>query len=199
RGVVVAACQTVARSGPSAARRLRSCLESTRGRSFSRRASSVSSAEALFPRTLEAARDEPVVGIYGAIAALGEACHVARPLDAEPPVLERGLAIHLQLLSSSQRRCDLRRLERCNEGACHGVVDLYATDVEAIAAAPLDEMLSRTVVTGRRVATPVVCAQTAATMFAAGEPLEQCAAFPAPPALCGPGRVFFAMRCWLVS
>jgi hypothetical protein len=51
--------------------------------------------EALFPRTLEAARDEPVVGIYGAIAALGEACHVARPLDAEPPVLERGLAIHL--------------------------------------------------------------------------------------------------------
>src|SRR5262249_56980791 len=66
--------------------------------------------EALFPRTLEAARDEPVVGIYGAIAALGEACHVARPLDAEPPVLERGLAIHLQLLSSSQRRCDLRRL-----------------------------------------------------------------------------------------
>jgi hypothetical protein len=56
--------------------------------------------------------------------------------------LKRGLAIHLQLLSSSQRPCDLRRLERCNEGACYGIVDLHATDVEAIAAAPLDEMLS---------------------------------------------------------
>jgi hypothetical protein len=38
-------------------------------------------------------------------------------------------------------------------------------------------MLSGAVITGRRVATPVVCAQTAATMSAAGETLEQCAAF----------------------
>ena len=81
-------------------------------------------------------RDESIVGIDGAIAALGEACRIARPLDAEPPVLERGLAIHLQLFGSSQRRCDRRRLERCNEGACHSVVDLHATNVEAIAARP---------------------------------------------------------------
>src|SRR5215216_2923168 len=134
--------------------------------------------EALLPRTLEAARDEPVVGIDGAIAPLGEACRVARPLDAEPPVLERGLAIHLELLGSSQRRCDLRRLERCNECAGHGVVDLHATDVETIAAAPLHEMLTGAVISGRRVTAAVMCAQTAAAMSAAGEALQECAAFP---------------------
>ena len=132
--------------------------------------------EALLPCTLETTRDESVVGIDGAIAALGETCRIARPLDAEPPVLERGLAIHLQLLGSSQRRCDRRRLECCNEGACHSVVDLHATDGEAIAAAPLDEMLAGTVISGRRIATPVMCAQTAAAMPAAGEALQKCAA-----------------------
>jgi hypothetical protein len=80
------------------------------------------------------------------IAALGEACRVARPLDTEPPVLEPGLAIHLELLGSCQRRCDRRRLERCNEGASHGIVDLHAADVEAIAAASLDEMLAGAVI-----------------------------------------------------
>jgi hypothetical protein len=84
----------------------------------------------------------------------------------------------------------------------HGVVDLHATDVEAIAPAPLDQMLAGAVVSGRRVATPVVRAQTASAMPAAGEALQQGAALPsltAPPALCGPGRVFLAMRCWLAS
>lgn len=106
-----------------------------------------------------------------------EACRIARPLDAEPPVLERGLAIHLQLLGSGQRRCDRPRLECCNKGARHSGVDLHATNVEAIAAAPLDEMLAGTVISGRRSAPPVMCAQTAAAMPAAGEALQKCAAF----------------------
>ena len=52
------------------------------------------------------------------------------------------------------------------------------TDVEAIAAAPLDEMLAGAVIAGRRVAAAVVRAQTAAAMPAAGEALQECAAFP---------------------
>src|SRR5207247_1392548 len=46
--------------------------------------------QTLLPRALQATRHQPVVGIDGAIATLGEACCIARPLDAEPPVLERG-------------------------------------------------------------------------------------------------------------
>src|SRR5205809_473164 len=71
--------------------------------------------QTLLPRALQATRHQPVVGIDGAIATLGEACCIARPLDAEPPVLERGRAIHLELLRSGQHRCDLCRLERCND------------------------------------------------------------------------------------
>src|SRR6266516_3568940 len=133
--------------------------------------------QTLLPRALQATRHQPVVGIDGAIATLGEACCIARPLDAEPPVLERGRAIHLELLRSGQHRCDLCRLERCNECAGHGLVDLHATDVEAIAAAPLDQMLAGTVISRHRVATAVMCAQTAAAMPAAGEALQECAAF----------------------
>ena len=40
----------------------------------------------------------------------------------------------------------------------------------------LDEMLAGTVISGRRSATPVMCAQTAAAMPAAGEALQKCAA-----------------------
>src|SRR5437660_3958208 len=133
--------------------------------------------QTLLPRALQATRHQPVVGIDGAIATLGEACCIARPLDAEPPVLERGRAIHLALLRRGQHRCDLCRLERCNECAGHGLVDLDATDVEAIAAAPLDQMLAGTVISRHRVATAVMCAQTAAAMPAAGEALQECAAF----------------------
>ena len=98
--------------------------------------------EAFLPCALEAARDEAVVWIDGTIAALGKACRIARPLDAKPPVLQRGLPVGLEPLGGSQRRCDLGWLERGNESARHRLVDLHTTDVEAIAAAPLDEMLA---------------------------------------------------------
>jgi hypothetical protein len=57
-------------------------------------------------------------------------------------VLERRLAIHIDLLGRDQCRSDFGWLKRRNECACHGVVDLHAANVEAIAAAPLDKMLA---------------------------------------------------------
>jgi len=63
-------------------------------------------------------------------------------------VLERGLAIHLDLLSSGQRRSDLGGLKRCKERACHGGVDLHAANIEAVAAATLDETLASAVISG---------------------------------------------------
>jgi hypothetical protein len=55
-------------------------------------------------------------------------------------VLERRLAIRLDLLGGGQCRSDFGWLKRCNECACHGVVDLHAANVEAVAAASLDKM-----------------------------------------------------------
>ena len=54
--------------------------------------------QALLPFAFEAARHQAVVGIDGAVAALGAARFVACPLDAETPLPERGLAIGLEPL-----------------------------------------------------------------------------------------------------
>jgi hypothetical protein len=85
--------------------------------------------------TLQAASDQPVVWIDGTVAALGAARFVACPLDAETPLLERGLAICFEPLGSGERGSELCRLEGGDEGQRDGLVDLNAANVEAISAA----------------------------------------------------------------
>jgi hypothetical protein len=50
--------------------------------------------------------------VDGTIAPLGEACCVARPLDAEPALLERVLAIRLEPLGRGYSSCELARAQR---------------------------------------------------------------------------------------
>ena len=152
RGVVVVAVHTAARSGPSAHQAI-ALLDREHARALLLATSQLSlrslkRCQTFLPFALEATRHQPVVGIDGAIATLGKACCIARPLDAKPPVLERELAIHLDLLGSGQRRSDLGGLKRCKECACHGVVDLHAANVEAVAAATLDKTLAGAVISG---------------------------------------------------
>ena len=84
--------------------------------------------------------------------------------------LERGIAIHLDLLGGGQCRSDFGWLKRCNECACHGV-DLHAANVEAVAAAPLDKMLAGAVISRCRITAAIMRAQTAAAVPATGEAL----------------------------
>jgi len=73
------------------------------------------------------------------VAALGAACFVACPLDAETPLPERGLAIGLEPLRGGDSGGELCWLESGDEGPRDGLVDLDAADVEAIDAAALDQ------------------------------------------------------------
>jgi hypothetical protein len=86
-------------------------------------------------------------------------------------VLERRLAIHLDLLGGGQCRSDFGWLKRCNECARHGVVDLHAANVEALAAAALDKMLAGAVISRCRITAAIMRAQTAAAVPATGEAL----------------------------
>jgi hypothetical protein len=61
----------------------------------------------VLPLALEAAGNKPVVGIDGAIAAFGTARLVARPLDAEAPLLECGLSVALKAPGRGQSGGDL--------------------------------------------------------------------------------------------
>src|SRR5208282_6698446 len=99
-------------------------------------------AQALLPFALEAASDQAVVGIDGAVAALGAARFVACPLDAETPLPERCLAVGLEPLCRGASGGELRRLEGGEEGLGDGLVDLDAADIEAIDAAAFDQDLA---------------------------------------------------------
>src|SRR5262249_29376637 len=124
---------------------------------------------------LEAAGNQAIVGIDGAIAPLGPARLVIRPLDTEAPLLEGRFAIGLEALGSSNGGGKLDWLKCRNEGSRDGLVDLDTADVGAVAAAPVGEVLAAAMVSGSRVSTAVVRAQTTAAVAAAGETLQECA------------------------
>src|SRR6266481_6420142 len=134
-------------------------------------------AQALLQLTLQAASDQPVVWIDGTVAALGAARFVACPLDAETPLLERGLAICFEPLGSGERGSELCRLEGGDEGPRDGLVDLNAANVEAIDAAALDQDLAGAMIPRCRTAPAIVRVQAASAVPAAGKPLQQGAAW----------------------
>jgi hypothetical protein len=93
-------------------------------------------------------------------------------------LFEGRIAVGRELLGGGESSGELGRFEGCNEGLCHSLVDLNASNVEAVDAASLDENLAGAMITRRGVAAAVVCVQTTAAMAAAGEALQQRAAFP---------------------
>ena len=135
-------------------------------------------AQALLPLALQAASDQPVVWIDGTVAALGAARFVACPLDAETPLLERGLAICFEPLGSGERGSELCRLEGGDEGPRDGLVDLDAANVEAIDAAALDQDLAGAMIPWCGTAPAIVRVQATTAVPAAGKALQQGAAFP---------------------
>ena len=64
--------------------------------------------------------------------------------------------ICLELFGGSDRRCKPGWLERGDEGQCDSIVDLFATDVEAVDPTTLDENLAGAVIGGSRRASAVM-------------------------------------------
>src|SRR6478752_1371293 len=133
-------------------------------------------AQALLPLALQAASDQPVVWIDGTVAALGAARVVACPLDAETPLLERGLTICFEPLGGGESGSELCRLEGGDEGPRNGLVDLDAANVEAIDAAALDQDLAGAMIPRCGAAPAIVRVQAASAVPAAGKALQQGAA-----------------------
>jgi hypothetical protein len=133
--------------------------------------------QGFFPLSLEAARHETVVGIDGAIAALGALGFITGAFHGESPLLERRVAIRLEPLGGGDRCGELCRFQGGDEGFRDGVADLDAADTEAIDAAALDQRFAGAMISGNRFASAIVGVQAASAVAAAGETLQEGAAF----------------------
>ena len=125
---------------------------SVRGRCCSRSASSASalasSRERVLPVALQAAGDEPVLGLDLAVAALGPVGLVSGALDLQPPLLQRGVVVVLERFGRLQRGLHAGGGERGEQRAGDGLVDLTAADPQAPAAAVLDQDAGGAVIGG---------------------------------------------------
>ena len=81
-------------------------------------------AERVLPVALEAAGDEPVLGLDLAVAALGPLGLVLGALDLQPPLLERGVVVLLERLGGVQRGLHAGGGERGQQRAGDRLVDL---------------------------------------------------------------------------
>ena len=136
-------------------------------------------AERVLPVALQAAGDEPVLGLDLAIATLGPIGLVSGALDLQPPLLQRGVVVLFERLGCLQRGLHAGRGERGEQRAGDGLVDLSAADPHAPAAAVLDQDAGRAVIGGALVpsAALIVDLELAPAAAADRDPLQQRLAF----------------------
>src|SRR6266852_1192618 len=103
-------------------------------------------AQAALPFGLDATGDKAVVGVDGAIAALGALRLVARALDRETPLRQGAVAIGFYAFGGGKHGLGTERCERGKHGARHRRVDLHGADVEAVDAAAIDDALAGAVI-----------------------------------------------------
>ena len=201
RSVVVGADHTRPRSAPSASSRSRSCVgERARSLLFAQRELGLGLgelAERVLPVALQAAGDEPVLGLDLAIAALGSLGLVSGALDLQPPLLQRGVVVLLERFGGLQRGLHAGRGERGEQRAGDGLVDLAAADPHTPVAAVLDQDAGGAVIGGALVpaAALIVHLELASAAAADRDPLQQrLPSRTAPPGSCARGRVLPAIR-----
>src|SRR5215216_5634214 len=87
--------------------------------------------ELVLPVALQAAGDQPVVGVDGQVAPLRQPGLEAGPLDLQAPLPEGGVVVGLQALGGGHRRVDAGGGERGQERLGDRLVELDAADAEA--------------------------------------------------------------------
>jgi hypothetical protein len=130
------------------------------------------------PFGFQAARDQAVVGVDGAVAAFGATGPIAGLLDLSAPLRERGVVAVLELLGGGQARLQRGGLQRGQERLRYGGVDGQPADAQMAGAFALDQRAGAGAVVagggfGRAV---VVDGQFAPAGAAGGQALQQGAA-----------------------
>jgi len=135
------------------------------------------SAQLFLPLALESTSDKAIVRVNSTISSLGAACFITCSLDTKAPLPEHRFAIRFKPFRGGDTGSQLRWLEDRKKSLCNGVIDLNATNIEAIDPAALDNDLAGAVVARRRQPTVVMCPKPTPAMTATGETLQQGTAF----------------------
>jgi hypothetical protein len=132
------------------------------------------------PVGFESTRDQPILGLHRAIASFGPFGFVPGPFNGEAPLCERGVVVRFDLVRRHERGVQGRWREGREEGRGHGLVDLEPADVEAVDAAPINQVFAGAVIAGRGMAAVIMGVQAPAAAAARREALQQRRAFSRP-------------------
>ncbi|MGY3538000.1 hypothetical protein ACVIIY_002220 [Bradyrhizobium sp. USDA 4515] len=105
--------------------------------------------QSAFPFSFESTRDESILRVHGAIAALGALRVVARTLDVATELRESHLVIGVELLDRLERGFQACGRESRKERFGDSRIDLHTADVEAVLAPAVDDVLAGAVISGR--------------------------------------------------
>ena len=134
-------------------------------------------AQTILPIGFQAAGYQSILRFRHPVAALGSFGLVSRALGFQAPLCKRGIAVGLQLLDAEQGGLKRSRSHSLEKGSGNGLVDAQATDVEAVQPPPVDEIFAGAVVAGRGVSATIVSTESAATVSAGRDALQQRATF----------------------
>ena len=155
RSVVVGAVQTLPQIGTEREDFLFLCLtQRARALLFSSlklRFGSGEIAQAFFPLRFESACHESIFGFDRTILTLGTFGFVASTFHRQAPLTERGIVVRFELLDGELRCFQRRRRQSLEKSIDHGLIDLHAADIETVHAASRNDILARTMVSGRGV------------------------------------------------
>src|SRR5574339_519102 len=105
--------------------------------------------QAAFPFCFQSAGDQTILRFDSTVTPLHTLGFVTCAFHLQPPLLESGVAISLELLECEQRRIDGGRSDGLQERMGHGLIDAYTTDAEAVNSASFDKILARAVIARR--------------------------------------------------
>src|ERR1700716_106406 len=102
--------------------------------------------ERFFPFRFEPAGDQPIVRIDSPVSTFGALRLVACPLDRQPPLRKRTVAINFKPLGRSERSLDTKWCQRSKGSLRHRLVAFHPADAKAVDNAAICDGLAGTMI-----------------------------------------------------
>jgi hypothetical protein len=130
--------------------------------------------QTLLPFGFQAASNQTVFRFHGPVSAFRPFRLITRPFHFQPPLRQSSIVIGLELLGREHGCFCGRRGDGFEKSVGHGLLDYHSADIETVLPAPIHDIFAGAVITRSRVPAAIMDHQTAATMAASGQALQQC-------------------------